>query len=555
MSVMFLTIIGRVIQLRYAPPPEIAAYVPTRGGPSELTARRGQILDRRGRRLGVSHVGYRLYVDPQLIDDPMNFARELAQTIGDDPVRIDQLIGSRADRRYVVITHLLTDQQLEAVRELRSRAIGLEPRLVRSYPKNEIAGQVLGFVGFEHSGLDGLEFALDRDLAGEPGEIRLIRDSGRRPVWIDPDYEPASDGPDIVLSLDVMVQRFVEEELAAICEKYQAKRAEAIVLHAGSGQILAMANWPFYDPSRGGNESQELRRNRCVTDAFEPGSIFKPVIWSAALASGDVTLQEKIDCTTSGVYRTSFGRRLRDVSANGTLTWEGVLMKSSNIGMAKVGLRMGSTRMYEAVRAFGFGLPTGSGLPGEAGGIVNPLQKWTRYSETSIPMGQEIAVTPLQIARAFTVFANDGWLVTPAIRADETADPILARVIDEQTALLTRQAMRKAVLEGTGRRAQSEVYQIWGKTGTAQVADHVNGGYREGAYTASFVGGAPLDHPEIIIAVIVHEPDPEIGYYGGVIAAPTAKKIIERTLIYLGTEPDGSGLSPDRRRRLAHLGD
>ncbi len=539
-SVVLVALLGRVAQLQHRPPAQLADQAGPRQTTNQLLSRRGALLDRKGRRLAVTHVGYRLFVDPQLIEDFSTFSFYLAQATGDDPARIDRLIAANTDRRYVVVKPLLDDALVQNVRQLNRRAVGLEPVSVRSYPQGPLAGQVIGFVGAEHRGLDGLEFSLNDRLAGQDGAVRFVRDSERRPVWVERDaYRPPTHGDDLRLSLDVAVQAIAERYLAETCGKHKAEAGEAIVMDAVNGQVLAMANWPAYDPSSGGKGDANLRRNRCVTDPYEPGSIFKPFVHSAATMMQIANPTEKIDCTDAGYWVSPAGRRLRDAHGVGEVTWDEVLVNSSNIGMAQVGLRMGKRKMHATLQRFGFGAPTGSRLPGESAGIVNPLRRWNHYSLTSVPMGQEVAVTPLQMVRAFAAFANGGLMPTPTLIADHEATPIYQRAIAPQAADHTRAVLRRVVAEGTGRRANSKRYRIWGKTGTAQVPDPVNGGFIEGGYTGSFVCGAPLRNPRIVVIVVVHQPKKSLGYYGGVVAAPYAQRIVEDTLQYLGVPEDG----------------
>ncbi|MBI1374964.1 MAG: penicillin-binding protein 2 [Phycisphaera sp.] len=535
--VALLALLGRVLQLQVQPDARILAMVNQRGGTEQLHPRRGALLDRAGRELAVTEVGYKLFVDPGLIKDPADFPVKLAHAIGDNPARLDMMIDQRADSRYVVINDLLTDQQLDSVRKADMRGVGLELRSVRSYPHGALAAQVVGFVGSEHKGLDGLEYALDSVLRGQSGKLRTLRDARRRALWIErADYTPARDGLAIKLSLDLVIQSIAEQELARACEKFRADRAEAIVMDAHNGQLLAMANWPPFDLNNPQDAEEEVKRNRCVTDPYEPGSIFKPFIHSAITDAGVVKPDEKIDCTTTGFWATSYGRRLHDAHGHGLISWDEVLVVSSNIGMAKVAERLGDRKLFQALGDFGFGESTGVGLTGESRGIVNPLNKWTSYSKSSVPMGQEVAVTPIQLVKAFSAFANGGMMVSPSILADESDTPMYQRAISPATAMHTRMVMRDVVTEGTGRMAKSKLYQIWGKTGTAQVP--VNGHYPDGLYTASFICGAPLRNPRVIVLVTVHRPDPKVGHYGGVVSAPVAKEIVEQTLPYLGVAPD-----------------
>lgn len=548
LTLIMLALLGRVVQLQWDPQPQVAQRVADRGRDESITARRGALLDRRGRVLAASRVGQRLFVDPQLIDDPIPFAAHVAHAIGADPARIDRIISRRAHTRYAVIDRLLSDEQEQAVRKLDLSGLGLQPRPVRHYPHGTTAGQVIGFVGRDYKGLDGVEFALDPVLRGSAGQLVQLRDAWGRPLWPQrTGYQPPRDGRDVRLSIDVVVQRIAERALAEACEEYGAKRAEAVVMDARNGQLLAMVNWPLFNPNDRGNVPKDLRRNRCVTDPYEPGSVFKPFIHAAATAAGLARPKQKIDTTDIGVWYSPEGRRLRDAHGHGTITWNKVLIYSSNIGMAKVASRLGKQRMHDVLGSFGFGQRTGTALPGESRGLVWPVDRWTHYSLTSIPMGQEIATTPVQLVRAFSAFANRGLIVSPTVLAAETDTPIYQRAVDADVADHTRDLLRRVVTEGTGRRAQSEQYRIWGKTGTAQVADRVNGGYLPRTYTASFICGAPLLDPKVIVLVTVHEPDPDIGYYGGIVSAPVAKQIVEQALPYLGVPPDQPGAGDEQR--------
>jgi cell division protein FtsI/penicillin-binding protein 2 len=550
LTIVFVALLGRVVQLRCWPSERLQQHLVAREGRSTLLARRGTLLDRAGRVIATSEIGYRLFVDPQLIDDPSTFATHLAHQVGLDPAEVDQAIGSSSSRRFVVIRESVTQRQKQAVHRWDHPAVGLQARQVRQYPAGPLAGQLVGFVGHEQSGLDGLEHVWQPQLSGRNGRLRFAADVRNQPVWVPPSaYRPPRDGQDRRLSIDLVIQSCAEEVLGEAVERYGARAGEVVVMDSRDGQLLALANWPRFDPAAGGNVPPELRRNRCVTDPYEPGSIFKPFIHAAALESGVVRPEEIIDCTESGFTVTAGGRRLRDARGHGRIDWDQVLVESSNIGMAIVGQRLGTARMAAAVDRFGFGRITGSGLPGESAGIVRPARKWNHYSVTSIPMGQEIAATPLQMVRAFSAFANGGLMVCPTILADEDGRPILQRAIERNAADHVRQVLRRVVSDerGTGRRARSQRYAIWGKTGTAQVPDRVHGGYLEKAYTASFVCGAPLRHPRLIVLVVIHEPDPKIGYYGGTVAAPVAREVVDRTLTYLGVPPDlpNSSDAPD----------
>jgi cell division protein FtsI/penicillin-binding protein 2 len=537
-------VLGRVGFLQLNTPPRIAPLIDSQRSGSELLARRGTILDRHGRAIAVTRIVPRLFVDPLLIDDPGTFSERVGYGMGYDPAWVEQTVNQRLHSRYVVIDQALTDDRIERFAGLKIPGLAIQSRLIRDYPQGPTAGQVVGFVGMDGKGLEGLELTLDKRLVGSSGRLRYWRDARRRPLWVRQDgYQPPTDGQAVRLSLDVTISAIAEQELAIACEQYDARAGEMIVMHPVTGEILAMANWPPSDPRDAGNSDPDIRRNRSVTDAFEPGSTFKPFVWAAATELNLARPDEMIDCH-NGFYVSPKGRRLRDAHGYGRLTWEEVLIKSSNIGMAIVGQRMGSAKMHSAIGAFGFGSRPGSKLPGEAAGIVNPLGSWTHYSQTSVPMGQEVAVTALQLTRAFCTLANGGLLVTPTLTPYDTpegapdgtpdsAPAIYERVLSRRIADHTRDVLRRVVTEGTGRKADSSLYAIFGKTGTAQVADTENGGYLEGKYNSVFVCGAPFDDPQIVVLCAIHEPTKAKGYFGGIVAAPPARAVVEQTLTYL----------------------
>ncbi len=536
-------LLGRVVHLQITTPPPVAALVDTQHSTQNLQARRGAILDRRGRVMSSSDTVKRLFVDPVAIRDHGSFTERVSERFGYDPAWLEQTINQRPSSRFVVIDQSLTDERLARLAQGRIHGLGVETRSTRHYPMGSLAGQVIGFVGYDGVGMEGLEKLFEHHLSGSPGQLVYLRDAARNPIWVQgPEYQPPTDGLSVRISLDAIIQHIAETQLQKACDEFGAQAGQIVVMDPHTGEVLAMAHYPTFNPQQVGRSTPELRRNRIITDFYEPGSIFKPFVWSAATQMGLATPSEMIDCT-SGLWVTSAGRRLRDAHGNGMQSWEGVLMKSSNIGMAKVGERMGAARMHRAVTAFGFGQQTGIGLEGESSGMVNQLRRWNPYSISSVPMGQEVGVTVLQITRAFCAFANDGWLVRPTIRAIDDRSQlgpahVVGRVITPEISKLTRSVLRRAVVEGTGKKADSKMYQVFGKTGTAQVAQPNRGGYLPGAYIGSFVGGAPYDNPRLVVTVSIHRPDPRKGHYGGIIAAPAAKNVLEQSLLYLGVPPD-----------------
>jgi cell division protein FtsI (penicillin-binding protein 3) len=544
LTVILVALVARVAQLQTHTPPQIADRLDSQKSTAVLAARRGTLLDRHGRMIAVTRTARRLFVDPALIRDRNTFSEHVGYSLNLDPVAVEMAVSRRSRSRYVVIDQRMDEDRAARFDEVRRNIPGLatENIIVRDYPYGTLAGQLIGFVGADGDGLEGLERLFNDRLRGEPGRFRYLRDASGRPLWVEAaTYQPNTDGQTIRMSLDITIQAIAEMHLAETVQKYRAESGQMIVMDPHTGEILAMANFPAFDPTAFGRQDADLRRNRAVTDTFEPGSTFKPFIWAAATQLGYARPEEMFDCTTSGVWRSSQGRRLRDARPQGLQSWEGVLIRSSNIGMAIVGERIGERQLHAMVRAFGFGQPTGSGLPGEVGGIVNPLPRWTHYSVTSVPMGQEIGVTGLQMVRAFAVLANGGFLVTPTIEPvgqDFEGTRIRERVLSEPIAAKTREVLGRVVTEGTGRRANSRLYAIFGKTGTAQLPDFERGGYHQDQYIASFVAGAPLDQPRLVIGCFIHRPDRAIGHFGGTVAAPPVMKVLEESLLYLGVHPD-----------------
>ncbi len=538
-SVCLVLLLGRVVQLQTAPPEQIAEKVGSQRSTQVLQARRGTILDRRGRVLATTRVAKRLFVDPVLIVEHSSFAEQVGYGLGYDPVDIDIELAKRPNSRYVVIDRRLNDERLDALKDLAVPGLATDPVLMRDYPQGLLAGHLLGFVGVDGDGLAGLEQANDEHLSADAGRVRYLRDRKGRALWVEAaSYEKQMDGQNIRLSIDAVIQSYAEAGLAEAVETYKAESGQLVVMDPRTGELLAVANYPPFDPATFNKAKPETRRNRVVTDVFEPGSIFKPIIWSSLTQLNAADPNERIDTTTTGVHRTSKGRRLRDAKPHGMLTWDEVLVYSSNIGMAIVAERVKPKDLHDAMTRFGFGKPTGSGLPGEVGGVVHPLSKWTHYSVTSVPMGQEVSVTPLQITRAFAAIANGGLMMTPTIYPVQDVQALEGeRVLDKRIADYTRSVLRRQVIEGGGRKANSDLYDLFGKTGTAQLPNFKQGGYYQDQYVSSFIAGAPADSPRLVIGCFVHKPDKSIGHYGGTVSAPSVMKVMEQSLMYLGVPP------------------
>jgi cell division protein FtsI/penicillin-binding protein 2 len=358
------------------------------------------------------------------------------------------------------------------------------------------------------------------------------------------------DGCGIILTIDATIQQFAREELIKQYESYEAESAVAIVAEPKSGAILAMVSLPDFEPSDARSADSNSFRNRVISDEFEPGSIIKPIVAAIALDANVVNEQETIFCENGSYYGRGFGRIGEYRQGFGDLTVREILVQSSNIGMAKIGQRLGKDKLHRGMELFGFGKKTGIDLPGEADGLLRPAQKWTGYSVTRIPFGQEISVTSIQLLRAFCILANDGCTIRPFLvkaMVDNNGEIVKFRqplhnpgrigyvVRPEVARWIVREAMVGVVNEGTGQKAGLKGWQVFGKTGTANIAKSNERGYSDSDYIASFVAGAPVEDPAVIVLVSVRKPNKKLGkgYTGGAVAAPVAGKIIEKTLTYL----------------------
>ena len=536
-------LLARVVQLQTHPAPRIAARLDTQSRGVEVEARRASLLDRRGRVVAATRIAHRLFIDPVLVVDRPIFADIVAHRFGYDAVAIERALHRRPHSRFVVIDERLDDVTLAAVREADLPGLAVQPYLVRDYPQGELAGQLVGFVGVDGGGLEGVEADLNNAMHGQAGQYHVVRDARGRRLWLDGStYRPTHDAQPLRLSIDLNIQAIAQAELTAAVAEFNAVSGQMVVMDPRTGEVLAIALWPTFDPGELAESEAAQRRNRAVTDVFEPGSIFKPVVWAGLTQLGVADPDESIDCTEAGYYISPQGRALRDAAGHGELTWDEVLVQSSNIGMFIAAQRTGVEQLHAIVRSFGFGRETGSGLPGEQPGLVNPLRRWNHYSQSSVPMGQEIAVTGLQITRAFCAFASNGTMPQPTIRAvdGEAAEyaVVRERVLHPAVADHTRDILRRVVEQGTGRKADSDLYALFGKTGTAQLPNAEQGGYHQDRYVSSFVGGGPVHRPRLVVGCFIREPDKSIGHYGGTVAGPAVRRTIERALLYLGVPPD-----------------
>lgn len=521
-----------------------------------IPARRGTIFDRHGRILAGSYQLPSLFVDPTLLDQVDVSARQIAGVLGIDAGQLEDRFRHSSSPRFSWIQRRVDEEQAATVAALNIRAVGTIREGQREYPLGTSLAHVLGFVGADQQGLGGLEGLFDSHLRGRPGSRSAYCTVARR--LLGPTDQPGVDpvdGGHVVLTIDSVIQGFAECALARQIEEFEAVSGVSVVMSPKTGEVLAMASQPTFSPAHYQDYPADARRNLVITDPVEPGSTFKPFILAAALAYGVVQPDERIDCHQGHWY---FGRRLiHDTKPRGVLLLEDIVVKSSNIGMALLGQRLGNAALHQAVSDFGFGARTGVGLPGESRGLVRPVSQWTTYSTVSVPFGQEISVTPIQLANAFCSVVNGGILFQPRIvrtvmspdgRVAESNDQPQPprRVLPVDVArFLQRRVLVRVVTDGGGIDAALPDYQVLGKTGTAQVA-RLDGvpGYEPDAYVSSFIAAAPAEDPEIVVLIMVHRPNPSIGYYGRKVAAPGVRAILADTLAYLGV-PTRSARRPD----------
>jgi cell division protein FtsI (penicillin-binding protein 3) len=513
----------------------------------ELEPPRGTVYDARGRALAVSVEVDSAWADPRRVaeaGDVAGTARRLAAAAGVDAALVERRLTE--DRDFVWVARQLDRPQAAAVAELGVPGVGFLKEYKRYYPMGELAAQVIGYAGIDQRGLAGLEHLYDGAVAGREGRKTLLRDARRgtaaSPLLAGDDPHP---GAALHLTLDAALQRIAERELARAVEEEGARGGSAVILDPDDGAVLAMASYPFLDANRFPDYPQQRRRNLPVMDAYEPGSTFKTVTAAAALAANVLDPSDELDCEMGAIRL--FGVRIRDHKPFGRLTFRDVIARSSNIGAVKTGLALGDRRLYDMVRAFGFGRPTGVDLPAENPGEVRGLDAWRRAPLTKayVSFGQGISVTPLQLARAYAAVANGGELLRPYVVAavEQTASGKLERAerrvdgrpLTAATARELERMLEAVVEEGTGRAAQVPGYSVAGKTGTAQKT--VDGAYSERYFVPNFVGFVPARRPELVIAVVIDEPWPR--YHGGEVAAPVFARIAEPALLYLGVPPDG----------------
>ena len=503
-----------------------------------LPASRGTIFDRMGVQLALGEQATTIYADPMQIRNPRLVASVAARMLGLDAATLYPALADRT-RGFVYIERQADPVRAAALQRRRIPGLGFYPEERRAYPQGSVAAQLLGYVGVDDNGLAGMELELDKELAGRPGHETLVKDATGRAVDVITD-RPAIQGRDVTLTIDHTIEANAEEVLRATVHKWAAKDATAIVLDPRTGEVLAMAVEPGYDANRYPSAQAELQRNRTVTDTYEPGSTFKVVTVAAALSEHLVTPETAFTLPYSIQVA---DRVIHDAEPRGTVryTVEQILAHSSNVGAITLAEMLGRDRLSAWISRFGFGHVTGIAYPGESPGIVLPADKWSGSTIGNVPIGQGIAVTPVQMASMYAAIANRGVWTRPQL-VDRIAGapqhaPMRRRLVSRAVAAQLMAMLKDVVSEGTGTYAAIPGYQVAGKTGTAQKPDS-HGGYASGKYVASFVGVVPASHPRLLVLVTVDEPHGAI--FGGVVAAPAFQQIASFDLRYLEISPDAA---------------
>jgi len=519
---------------------------PVSGRPGSIfcRARNGSVLVAASRKIPGC------FVDPSLLDgrkEISDLSCRLSDVLDMNAGQIYALICRRSDRKFAWIKHGLTQQEAEKCMEMPDLAVGIQYEWKREYPCGSTAGTVIGARRKDNLPVCGIEQALHRAIRSSDGRVVFSADVLRRPfAGNKSDSLAPENGRDVHLTIDINIQGYLQDAVRASVEKFDAEWGAGVVIDPWTGDILAMSSCPDFDPNSYNRVPVEHMVNRVISFPFEPGSALKPVMAAAAVESGVAGYDTVLYCE-NGVYHALRGGRISDHGQSyGNLSVEDGVVYSSNILMAKLGELMGNRRMYRAVVDWGFGHETGIALPSESPGILRPADKWDGYSLRRVPFGQEISTTLLQLGMAFSAIGNGGVLMKPRLvtavvdtdgkKLYEPGPEPVRRVLSKKNARRTRYVMKAVVERGTGKNCRLDSWSCWGKTGTAQVAGP--GGYVEGAYTSTFVGGAPVDKPGVICLISIYRPDRNKGYYGSVVAAPYVRNVLEKTLRYLCVPED-----------------
>lgn len=510
----------------------------------KLQSHRGVIWDRKMREMAASVDSSSLYAVPSKISDTRNLARKLAPVIKTTSKQLNMTLVNKKDKDFIWLARKMNVSTVEEVSSVRDglglgrKELGFISESSRYYPKRQTAAHVIGFSNIDNKGIAGIELYYNEYLQGRQEKVSYNTDAkGNR---LSDELKEGIPGHNIILTIDEGIQYIVERELSDAMQQWNASAAIAVMMNPWTGEILAMANRPTYDPNLANNSRAQDRRNRALTDLYEPGSTLKAMLAASALEEKLYDPSDKFDVSQG--YIEVGGKRIRDIHKFDILTFTEVFKRSSNVGSVQIGLKLGAKDYHSYLKKFGFGSKTGIDFPGEVSGIFRDLKRWSGTSLAALSIGQEIGVTPLQILRAYSAIANGGALVKPYLVSDiisadgqviKSVRPEIERqVISRETARVTTEILKTVVEEGgTAMRADIHGNLVAGKTGTAQIFDSKTGQYSKDKFVSSFVGFVPADDPLLALIVVVYEPDGR--GYGGVVAAPVFRKIVENTFTYL----------------------
>jgi len=504
----------------------------------EISPKRGAIYDRKGRELAISIPMDSIFGDPTDIKDASLVAGLLSRVLNIPAVEIETKI--REAKTPVRLAKKLSPETVQRVEDMNLKGVFFQKENRRVYPQRQSLAHALGYVDTDEKGIGGIEYAFDKQIRGKPGRMMVMADGKRR--WYDRSEAAADPGASVVLTVDETIQFIAEKELARGMEETRSKYGTVVIQNPNTGELLAFANAPTFDPNDAGSYPDEVRMDRGVSAAYEPGSTFKVITMTGALENGVTNPDEMIDCQMGSIVVA--GRLIHDWHPFGILSVRDVLANSSDVGSIKVAMRLGAPKFYDVIHSFGIGQLTGIELPGENRGILRPVDNWIASSIGSVAIGQEVSVTPVQIISAISAVANGGMLYKPRIVKEiqggspalVVSHPAPQQVTDATTAATVRGMMETVVLSGTGKLAQLNGYTAAGKSGTAQQIDPNTGRYSPNKYIASFVGFAPVNEPAMSILIVFDSP--EGAHHGGEIGGPVFKRIAEQVLAYMDVDYD-----------------
>ena len=543
----FVLVLGRMFQLQVLKKEQLYKLAARQQHTQiPLVPKRGTIYDSRGNELAVSIEVDSVYADARKVTEVEKTARELAAILEIDRQELKQRLKNH--RSFEWVQRKISPKEVEQIKALRLSGVSFLKENRRFYPNSQLAAHLVGFVGLDSKGLEGIEFQYDALLNGANQVWTTARDAlGREIAMGKTSFEKEDHYRNIILTIDKPIQHITETELGRGVEKWGAKGGMAIAMDPWSGKILAMVSFPTFNPNQFIQYRSKSWRNRALSDVFEPGSMFKAFLAAAALEEQVVRPSDSFFCE-NGSYKV-YDRTIHDHSKHGYLTFQQIIKFSSNIGASKVGEKMGKERLYRYISAFGFGEKTRIGLPGEGKGIIHHPRYWSPVALDTISFGQGVSVTGVQLVTALSAIANGGFLMKPYVVEKITNEKgevvqsfkpeTVRKVISEETARKVRGLLKAATEKGgTGEGAVPAGYEVAGKTGTAQKVDSLMGGYSDDRYVSGFMGFAPADAPKLVVLVIVDEP--QGNSFGGVVAAPIFKAIMEKTLPFFNVIPKGA---------------